>query len=58
MDVLKKTSHLSHAEELYPDAAARPKLIGPDTGFRSPQSWRSETLGVKVIQTPLSIFHP
>ena len=31
-------------EELYPDAAARPKLIGPDTGFRNPQGWLNQTL--------------
>ena len=31
-------------EELYPNATSRPKLIGPDTGFKDPQSWLNETL--------------
>ena len=31
-------------KELYPDAEARPKLIGPDTGFKNPQGWLNETL--------------
>jgi hypothetical protein len=31
-------------EKLYPDAATRPRLIGPDTGYANPQFWLNQTL--------------
>jgi hypothetical protein len=33
-------------EMLYPDAATRPLLIGPDTGFANPQWWLNATLAI------------